>query len=222
MHWNRYLTSLLLLLLSFPNVYGQKIRPSAFASLSGFRHTGFEDNLFTDFEIGLSAVSSFWITPKISYKKGGGRLNDNIVFEENALPLQVKEELRTYYNANLFGIGAEIRLTKKEDFWVFFWPRYYAGSFKFQGDFLRRDENKSLVFKEIVKQKEHKSYFDFSLGFSGYIDDAEKLSGSIFISYTTMDLKNGFKSLDFEQTNLSSYENTQTLGLGFMVEYILW
>ncbi|WP_031426944.1 hypothetical protein [Flavimarina sp. Hel_I_48] len=217
-----HVTSLFLFLWGFASVYGQEIRPAVFASLSGFRHTGFEDNLFTDFEIGLSAASSFWITPKISYKHSGGRLNDNIVFEEDTAPLRVKEELRTYYSANLFGIGAEIRLTKQEDFWVFFWPRYYAGNFKFHGEFLKRDNNRDLVYKEIVKDNDFESYIDFSLGFSGYIDDAEKLSASVFLSYTTMDLKGGFKSLDFEQTNLRAYESTETLGLGFMIEYKPW
>ncbi len=204
------------------NIYGQELRPSVFATLSGFRHTGFKDNLFTDFEIGLSASSSFWITPKISYKKSSGRLNDYMVFEENSAPLRVEEELRTFYNANLFGVGAEIRLTKKEDFWVFIWPRYYLGNFKFQGEFLKRNKNRDLVYEEVVKQNNFESYLDFSLGFSGYIDDAERLSASVFISYTTMDLKNSFKNLDFEQTKLRAYEGTKTLGLGFMAEYKLW
>jgi len=109
-------------------------------------------------------------------------LNDNIAFEEDMAPLRVREELRTYYRANLFGIGAEIRLTRQEDFWVFFWPRYYGGNVKFQGKFLMRNEDDDLVYKEIVKGNNFESYIDFSVGFSGYIDDAEKLYASIFLS----------------------------------------
>jgi hypothetical protein len=208
--------------IGFNTIYGQEFRLCAFATLSGYRNTGFEDNLFTDFEVGLSASSSFWITPKISYKNSGGRLNDYMVFEEDSAPLRVEEELRTFYNANLFGVGAAIRLTKEEDFWVFIWPRYYFGNFKFQGEYLKRNDNEDLVYKEIVKENNFQSYFDFSFGFSGYLDDAERLSASVFISYTTMDLKNSFKNLNFEQTNLRAYESTQTLGLGFMIEYKLW
>jgi len=109
-------------------------------------------------------------------------LNDNIAFEEDTAPLRVREELRTYYRANLFGIEAEIRLTRQEDFWVFSWPRYYSANIKFQGEFLMRNEDDDLVYKEIVKDNDFESYIDFSVGFSGYIDDAEKLSTSIFLS----------------------------------------
>ena len=121
-------------------------------------------------------------------------------------PLHVEEELRTFYNANLFGVGAEIRLTKKEDFWLFFWPRYYGGNFKFRAEYLKLNKKDKLAYEEVISKKAFESYFDFSLGFSGYLDDAERLSASTFITYTTMDLKNDFKGLDFEKTNLRAYE----------------
>jgi len=213
----------LFIFISFSTVYGQKLKPVVFATLSGYRHTSFEDDLFVDFEIGLSASSTFWITPKISYKNSGGELNNQTVFQKDSAPLRAEDELRISYSGNLFGVGAEIRLTKQEDFWLFFWPRYYAGNFKFRGNYLKRNENEDFVYEEVNSAKKFESYFDFSLGFSGYIDDAERLSASVFITYTTMNLKNGFTSLNFEQTIINpASENTQTLGLGFMVEYSIW
>ena len=114
-------------------------------------------------------------------------------------------------------------MTKQEDFWLFFWPQYYGGTFKYRGEYLALNEDKDLAYQELVHSREFKSYFDFSIGFSGYLDDAERLSASAFITYTTMNLDNGFTTLNFEETDLRPIlENTKTLGLGFMVEYVLW
>lgn len=213
----------LFIFIGFSTVFGQKLKPGVFATLSGYRHTSFEDDLFVDFEIGLSASSTFWITPKISYKNSGGELNNQTIFQKDSAPLRVEEELRISYSGNIFGVGAEIRLTKQEDFWLFFWPRYYIGNFKFRGEYLSLNENDDFVYKEVVRENSFESYFDFSLGYSGYIDDAERLSASVFITYTTMDLKKGFEDLDFKETEIGpASANTQALGLGFMVEYRLW
>lgn len=220
MYRKQHLICLFFIFISLNTVYGQELRPGVFATLSGFRHTGFENNLFTDFEIGISASSKFWITPKISYKHSGGALNKLTIFQKDPGSLRVEEELRTSYVGNLFGLGAEIRLTKKEDFWVFFWPRYYGGNFKYRGEYLKLNENDDFIYEEVIIKKQFESYLDFSLGLSGYIDDVERLSASVFITYTTMNLDNGFKSLNFVETNRNVHENTQTLGLGFMVEYL--
>lgn len=214
---------LILIFISYNSLLAQEIRPSIFATFSGFRHTEFKDNLFTDFELGLAMSSKLWITPQISYKNSGGDLAEQIIFREDITPLQTEEEVRVAYSANLFSVGARFRLTKQEDFWLFFWPRYYGGTVRFRAEYLALNDREDLVYKEIVREKEFTSYFDFSVGFSGYIDDTERLSASAFITYTTMDLDNGFKTLEFEKTDRRpGSTGTNALGIGFMVEYVLW
>ena len=91
---HRFPLSLILIFIGYNSIFCQAFRPSVFATLSGYRHTGFEDNLFTDFEVGLALSSKLWVTPQISYKNSGGDLKTQTIFQKNTAPLMAEEELR--------------------------------------------------------------------------------------------------------------------------------
>lgn len=198
------------------SAYAQDISPSVFAKLNGFRNKSFKENGFYDIQLGFGLFSDFWIAPKLAFKHNSGALNDASVFTETT-----EEQLRTNYTGNLVSIGTKIRLTNPEDIWLFFWPEYSFGNFKYSSSYFKTENNPTrLQLQESVNYKNQQDYFDFALGLEGYLDFDQRFLISAYLVYTTLDLRQDFDQLSFTQTGLRPIpEKNSSLGIGVSLEY---
>lgn len=196
--------------------YAQDISPSVFAKLNGFRNKSFKENGFYDIQLGFGLFSDFWIAPKIALKHNTGALNDASVFTE-----ATEEQLRTNYKGNLLSLGAKIRLTKPKDVWLFFWPEYSFGNFKYKSSYFKTENNPArLQLQESVNYKNQQAYFDLALGIEGYLDFDQRFLISAYLIYTTLDLREDFDQLAFTQTSQRPIsEKNSSLGIGISLEY---
>lgn len=201
--------------------WSQKLEPNAFATLSAFHLISFEDEGFAKFEVGLGLFTTYWISPEISLVYNAGRLKDLERLQENP-PYYPQARLFRNYDAWLFSIGAKLRVTKREDVWLFIMPKYSAGNFNFKSSYITFREGTGDVFKNQDKvTNSYEGFFDFAIGLEGYLDGDEKLLGSFSASYTLMDLKDGIRSLESESPYFDiSSSSTQTFGVVFKLHYV--
>ena len=88
--------------------FSQNLEPAVFAKVNTFRHTGFEDNIFADGTLGVSLFSTYWISPKISFK----RTEDDIT----RLTLQERINSKNYNSWFDLSTGVEFYFDNNERF----------------------------------------------------------------------------------------------------------
>ena len=196
--------------------FSQNLEPAVFAKVNTFRHTGFEDNIFADGALGVSLFSTYWISPKIGFKRIFGNPNDVSFFNET-----YQELISSKYKGNVFTVGAKIRLTKPEDAWLFIWPEYSFGDVKFESSYYKTEDDVTrLALQERINSKNYNSWFDLSTGVEFYFDNNERFLTSVYLTYTLLDLGSGFEKLSFENTTKRPpSKNNSTIGLGVSIEY---
>lgn len=215
---------LLLLLLSFISLfsYGQIDGINIFSSPSGFRNVGYEDNLFTNAEIGVGFLSNSRFSPEISigYLGASPDTQTRVVTRDgSALEQQVRSQVRGL----LLNAGLVTRLTKRESIWLYTLTNVsFAANTTFKARLFEGDNLNNLPLREAITERDDSVFFNVGLGVEGFIDEDEKWSASLALVYTTFDVFNNFKDLKFEDsdTNLVLPSNGG-LGLRFLVRYHL-
>lgn len=95
--------------LSLIAVHAQFNHSNVFASLSGYRNTGFKNNLFTAAGLGLNLWSDQLISPEISVGFVGPRLPDQVfAFQESEVTIE--QQIRSQARALLLSAGFNIKL----------------------------------------------------------------------------------------------------------------
>lgn len=209
-----------LLVITTTIVYSQLKPPRLFLEAIGYRHTGFENNLYSNFGIGLELFSIPYFAPEISYNYYSGFLNKEAIAYPINSNLPSNGYINTEFKANTITLSPKMYYGVSDEWSIFFLPKYSFGSIKAISshyEFVSVDENRGYyTLSDTVESFDQTSFFSFGLGVEFYFIKSEKLSAAIIIEYTGIEANNVFKKIDFSEIGLknSINESTQTLGLG--------
>lgn len=201
-------------------VHAQFDHSNVFASLSGYRNTGFKNNLFTAAELGLNLWSDQLISPEISVGFMGPRLPDQVfAFQEG--DDTIEQQIRSQARALLLSAGFNIKLPSKESYgFTSFLKIKVLPEATFTASLFEGSRVNSIVLKETISSQHSSLHFDFGLGVEGFFDDEERWSGSLSLVYTTQDTFNHFKGLEFTDARLNiNFPSQGALGLRFLARY---
>ncbi|MBP2830800.1 hypothetical protein J8281_01255 [Aquimarina sp. U1-2] len=187
-----------------------------FAEASIYRHTRFEDNIFTEGEIGVGFFTSTWVSPEISLAYTLGSIHQEAYANEFQLENFPVAILETQFDTFTIAIGTKFSFFKRDErIWWTFLPKFHYGSNRLQSGYNELDD--SAAFYRLIEFQENSKnirYFSFGLGIEGYITESEKFSLGFAIKYTTLSINDQLQNIEFSTPNISvANTNTQTLGV---------
>jgi len=191
-----------------------------FLEVVGYRHTGFENNSHTNIGIGLELFSIPHFAPEISYNYYSGFLNKEQIAYPINQNLPSTGYLNTEFKANMITISPKLYYGVSDTWSIFFLPKYSFGSITAKSshyEFVPFDEYRGYyTLSGSVESTSQSSFFSFGLGVDLYFIKNDKLSASIFIEYTGIEVNKVFMKLDLSEIELKNSINktTQSLGLG--------
>lgn len=212
---------LLCLILTYDG-FSQDIKDlNIFSSLSGYRNVGYENNLFTKFDLGLGFFSKSRFSPEIgaSYTSGSPQDQFNVF---TVTEVEIEEQTRTQFSSVLFSLGLITRVTSREDFWVFVDTKFHFGQARISSRLFRGEVATTIPFLEELENRESVSFFDFGAGIEGYIDEDEHWTASLALVYTTFEISQVVSDLNFQGSELKVNSPSRGgLGLKFLLRYHL-
>jgi hypothetical protein len=203
-------------------LHAQLENTAIFASVSGYRNTGFENNLFTNAELGVSLWNDKILSPEIGIGFSGASLKNQVrVFENNGV--ETEQQIRTQRRAFLLSAGVNLRLTKRESYWISAFSKVnYLPTNRFTSRLFEGANVNSLPLIETLEAQSASTFFDFGLGIEGFVNEKETWSGSLAVVYTTNAAFDSFNDLEFEASNQNiNFPSNGAIGLRFLGRFHL-
>lgn len=162
-------------------VLGEK---SVFAFVSGYRNTGFDNNLFTDVELGANLWSEKRISLEVSVGYLGSRLRDQrVVFNENDIELE--QSIQSNIRSVRFAAGINLRLSSRENYWITSFVKLnYVPNARFTSRLFEIRNINNVALKETLQASSSHKFINVGLGIEGFLDDKESWIGSLSLVYT--------------------------------------
>lgn len=192
-------------------------KTAVFTSLSGYRNTGFDNNLFTEGHIGIQLWSDKIFYPEIGIGFASSSLNDQSkVFLIN--DVETEQQIKTNIRAFLFSLGMNLRLTKRESYWITSFANLnFLPNVTFRSQLFEGTSVNTISLKEEILLREASNYFCLGIGIEGFINEKETWLGSLSIVYTTNNIYDAFNSAEFSDANLNiNFPSRGGLGLRFL------
>lgn len=197
-------------------------KASFYASLSGYRNTGFESNLFTEAQLGVALWSDKIISPEVGIGYAGSSPQDIMrVFEEN--DIETEQQIKSRSRAFLMSAGVNVRLTKRESHWITAFSKInYLPSVSFTSRLFEGTTVNNVSLQETITSTATATFFDFGLGIEGFLNEKETWSGSLSLVYTTNNVFDSFRDLDVNSSQVSiNFPSNGGIGLRFLGRFHL-
>lgn len=195
---------------------------SIYGSLSGFRNTGFENNLFASAQAGITFWSDHILAPEVGLGYAGSRLRTQArVFQEN--DLEIERHIRTQSRALLLSLGLNIRLTKRENYWITAFSKvHYLPNISFTSRFFEGTDINNISLIETLEATGESLFFNTGIGIEGYLNEKETWSASLSLVYTTNNVFDNFNTQQFSDSSLGiDFPSRGGIGLRFLVRFHL-
>lgn len=202
-----------LFILSSVSVQAQ-FNPQIYVGIQGMYDKGFENNTYGAFEFGAEILKYRFLSPEVGLKYYVGSPNEleTLNFDQNPPVGTAKFDSR--FKSFVISLGPKISFGNEEAALVLL-PEFNIGnirtfkrSFIPDGRFYETDEN--------IDDKQNISFWNFSAGIQGNFFDLDRIAFSVLVTYTTLDTKQVFNELQFENTT-RNYSAGSKDGIGLTV-----
>ena len=193
----------------FP-VFSQ-INPKIYTGLQGFYNKAYENNLYGSFEVGAELLKYKFLAPEIGVKYYAGSPNEleTLDFDRNP-PIDIAK-FDSRFKALIFSIGPKIIFGNEEAALVFL-PEYNLGNLRTYKRFFSPDGD-LYSLSESIDASQNVNFWNFSAGIQGNFFDLDKITFSLLVTYSTLDTKQAFEDLQFENTS-ENYNAGSKDGIG--------
>lgn len=189
-----------------------QIKPILYGGFDYFRDTGFENESYSNFNLGSQLFKWKFIAPEVGFEHYFGIAQQKELLNPANPNARPPEKLETRFSTNTFSLAPKLIFGNREASLVLI-PQYNFGKISGRGDLLL-DAGNQYVLEDQQRYIQSISFWSFAAGVEGQFFDSEVVHFGLYLKYNFLNSRDILHEIDFKDSTLRS-NGGSTEGLGF-------